>query len=209
MDIIQTDDGRAKGDLLFHGKDGRGVPGARVGTEYEEQIRESGERCAVVGAGTAILRPVIDQVLAVFAHNLVPRQLAVDVEAVGAYYDIGGDDTSLGPDALGDKLKERAVCQLDERIMEGLEIARVVYPSLAADLEVRNQHVVIFRWCCGAHVALDRLSPALSQPVTDGIHAEGRVFLLGIKIDVKSVELQRTRDVAEDPLHGLAIFKVH
>lgn len=93
--------------------------------------------------------------------------------------------------------------------MEGLEIARVVDSSLAANLEVRNQHVVIFRWCCRAHVALDGLSPALSQPVADGIHPEGRVFLLSVEVYVKSVELERTGYVAEDPLHGLAVLKVH
>jgi len=86
------------------------MPGARVGTKYEEQVGEPGECCAVVSAGAAVLRPVIDQVFAVFAHNLVPWQLAVYVEAIGADYDIGGDDASLGADAFGDKLKERAVC---------------------------------------------------------------------------------------------------
>jgi hypothetical protein len=204
-DMVQAEEG----NLLLHGDYGRGVPGPRVGTEDEEQVRESGERCAVVRAGAAILRPVIDQVFAMFADDLVPRQLAVDVEAIGAHYDVGRNDASFGPDALGDKLKERAVSQLNARVMKGLEIARVVDAPLAANLEIRNQHVVITRWRCRSHVALDCLSPAFSQPVPNGIHAEGRVLLLGVKVDVKSVELERTRHVAEDPLHELAVFKVH
>jgi hypothetical protein len=204
-DVVRTDEG----NLLLHGEDGRGVAGTRVGTEDEEQVGKPGECCAVVGAGTAILRPVIDQVFAMFADDLVPRQLAVDVEAVGTHYDIGRNDTIFCPDALGDKLKERAVCQLNARVMEGLEIARVVDAPLAANLEVRNQHVMVTRWRCRSHVALDRLSSAFSQPVADGIHAKGRVFLLGVEVDVKSVELECTGYVAEDPLHELAVFKVH
>lgn len=150
-------------NLILHGDDCRGVTGARVGTEYEEQVGKSGERCAVVGAGTAILRLVINQVFAMFADNLVPRQLAVDVEAIGTHYDVGGDDASFGPDAIEDKLKKTAVCKLNTRVMEGLEMTRVVDAPLAANLEIRNQHVVVTRWRCGPHVALERLSPALSQ----------------------------------------------
>lgn len=197
------------GDLLLHGQDSRGVSSARVGTEDEEQVGETGECGAVVGAGTAVLRPVINQVFAVFAHDLVARELAVDVEAVGTHYDVGGDDAIFGPDTLGAKLEERAVRQLNARIVEGFEIARVVDASLAADLEIRYQHVVVTRWRSRSHVALDCFSPALSQPIADSVHAERRVLLLGVKIDVKSMELKRTGYVAEDPLRELAVLKVH